>query len=78
MSFLPTPGSLRCPKGGPRCLTMIMPQCPVELRTTGGCNNDNCGAIDYSRFFKGQCSDAYNYPKDDATSTYTYPSDTNY
>ncbi|XP_020163671.1 alpha-amylase/trypsin inhibitor [Aegilops tauschii subsp. strangulata] len=44
---------------------------------TGSAAN-NCGPTDYSRFFKGQCSDAYSYPKDDATSTYTCPGGTNY
>ena len=44
---------------------------------TGSAMN-NCGPTDYSRFFKRQCSDAYSYPKDDATSTYTCPGGTNY
>jgi hypothetical protein len=44
---------------------------------TGSAAN-NCGPTDYSRFFKGQCSDAYSYPKDDASSTYTCPGGTNY
>ncbi|XP_021754122.1 alpha-amylase/trypsin inhibitor-like [Chenopodium quinoa] len=39
---------------------------------------DNCPATDLSRYFKGKCPDAYSYPKDDATSTYTCPSGTNY
>ncbi|XP_037422536.1 alpha-amylase/trypsin inhibitor-like [Triticum dicoccoides] len=44
---------------------------------TGSAAN-NCGPTDYSRFFKGQCSDAYSYPKDDATSIFTCPGGTNY
>jgi hypothetical protein len=39
---------------------------------------DTCGPTEYSKFFKGQCPDAYSYPKDDATSTYTCPGGTNY
>ncbi|KAK1670513.1 hypothetical protein QYE76_058672 [Lolium multiflorum] len=44
---------------------------------TGSAAN-SCGPTDYSRFFKGQCPDAYSYPKDDATSIYTCPGGTNY
>jgi hypothetical protein len=44
---------------------------------TGSAAN-SCGATDYSRYFKGKCPDAYSYPKDDATSTYTCPGGTNY
>jgi hypothetical protein len=44
---------------------------------TGSAAN-NCGPTDYSKFFKGLCPDAYSYPKDDATSTYTCPGGTNY
>nr|BAJ96714.1 predicted protein [Hordeum vulgare subsp. vulgare] len=44
---------------------------------TGSAAN-SCGPTDYSRFFKGQCSDAYSYPKDDATSIFTCPGGTNY
>ncbi|KAM3310290.1 hypothetical protein ACQJBY_031153 [Aegilops geniculata] len=39
---------------------------------------DNCGPTDYSKFFKGQCPDAYSYPKDDPSSTFTCPGGTNY
>ncbi|CAN6287326.1 unnamed protein product [Urochloa humidicola] len=39
---------------------------------------DSCGPTDYSRYFKGQCPDAYSYPKDDATSTYSCSGGTDY
>ncbi|KAK6251260.1 hypothetical protein SCA6_005265 [Theobroma cacao] len=40
--------------------------------TSGGCTRD------YSKFFKDRCPDAYSYPKDDQTSTFTCPGGTNY
>nr|ADR80225.1 thaumatin-like protein [Sequoia sempervirens] len=39
---------------------------------------NNCSPTNYSKFFKGQCPQAYSYAKDDATSTFTCPSGTNY
>uniref|UniRef100_A0A251RLY8 Putative thaumatin n=1 Tax=Helianthus annuus TaxID=4232 RepID=A0A251RLY8_HELAN len=42
------------------------------------CNSGNCGPTDLSRFFKTRCPDAYSYPKDDQTSTFTCPGGTNY
>ena len=89
MSFLPEGG--QCSRG-PSCRADLNGPCPGPLRTNGGCNNpctvfktDNyccnsgsCSATDYSRYFKGKCPDAYSYPKDDATSTFTCPSGTNY
>ncbi|RVW16408.1 Thaumatin-like protein [Vitis vinifera] len=65
---------------------------PAALKTTGGCNNPctvfktdeyccnsgSCNATTYSEFFKTRCPDAYSYPKDDQTSTFTCPSGTNY
>nr|ABR17922.1 unknown [Picea sitchensis] len=39
---------------------------------------DNCPPTDYSRFFKGECPQAYSYARDDATSTFTCPGGTNY
>lgn len=90
MSFLPT--SSGCPKGGPTCSVDLIGQCPSKLQTTGGCNNPctvfktdqyccnsgSCGPTDFSRYFKNKCPDAYSYPKDDATSTYTCPGNSNY
>lgn len=37
---------------------------------------DKCPPTGYSRFFKNECPDAYSYARDDATSTFTCPSDT--
>ncbi|CAI9093982.1 OLC1v1029610C1 [Oldenlandia corymbosa var. corymbosa] len=88
MDFSPTTGSCR----GIQCTADINGQCPSQLRTNGGCNNPctvfktdeyccnsgNCGPTDFSRFFKDRCPDAYSYPKDDQTSTFTCPGGTNY
>ncbi|KAL4200760.1 hypothetical protein AMTRI_Chr02g212760 [Amborella trichopoda] len=44
-----------------------------------GCKQYCCtGPTNYSRFFKDRCPDAYSYPKDDPSSTFTCPSGTNY
>ncbi|XP_050228730.1 protein P21 [Mercurialis annua] len=88
MEFSPTSGGCR----GIRCTADINGQCPGPLRTNGGCNNPctvfktleyccnniKCGPTDYSRFFKQRCPDAYSYPQDDPTSTFTCPGGTNY
>ncbi|CAN4127421.1 unnamed protein product [Withania somnifera] len=42
------------------------------------CNCGNCGPTRYSKYFKNKCPDAYSYPKDDQTSTFTCPGGTNY
>ncbi|KAF8681721.1 hypothetical protein HU200_045154 [Digitaria exilis] len=94
MDFLPAGDGSGCPKGGPRCDADVTAQCPAALQTTGGCNNpctvyktdeycctapqSTCGPTDYSMYFKGQCPDAYSYPKDDASSTYTCTGGTDY
>uniref|UniRef100_A0A803PSH9 Thaumatin-like protein n=1 Tax=Cannabis sativa TaxID=3483 RepID=A0A803PSH9_CANSA len=89
MDFSPT--SRQCSRGI-RCTADINGQCPGQLRAPGGCNNPctvfktdqyccnsgNSGATDLSRFFKTRCPDAYSYPKDDQTSTFTCPGGTNY
>ncbi|KAG6634112.1 protein P21-like [Carya illinoinensis] len=89
MEFSPT--SNGCTRGI-RCIADINGQCPNELRASGGCNNPctvfkndqyccnsgNCGPTNYSRFFKDRCPDAYSYPKDDQTSTFTCNGGTNY
>ncbi|KAK8608246.1 hypothetical protein V6N13_023673 [Hibiscus sabdariffa] len=89
MEFSPTSGS--CSRGI-RCVADIIGQCPNELKAPGGCNNPctvyktdqyccnsgSCSATDFSRFFKKRCPDAYSYPKDDQTSTFTCPGGTNY
>jgi len=88
MDFSPVSGNCR----GIRCAADINGQCPNPLRASGGCNNPctvfktdqyccnsgNCSPTDYSRFFKQRCPDAYSYPKDDQTSTFTCPGGTNY
>ncbi|KAI5557094.1 hypothetical protein BDE02_18G078800 [Populus trichocarpa] len=88
MDFSPVSGNCR----GIRCAADINGQCPNQLRASGGCNNPctvfktdqyccnsgSCGPTDYSRFFKQRCPDAYSYPKDDQTSTFTCPGGTNY
>ncbi|KAL1364462.1 hypothetical protein AAHE18_03G219800 [Arachis hypogaea] len=74
------------------CTADIIGQCPSQLKTNGGCNNPctvfktdqyccnsgSCSATDYSKYFKTRCPDAYSYPKDDQTSTFTCPGGTNY
>ncbi|KAB1215590.1 Pathogenesis-related protein R major form [Morella rubra] len=63
-------------------------------RAPGGCNNPctvfktnqycctngqgSCGPTNFSKFFKSRCPDAYSYPQDDPTSTFTCPGGTNY
>ncbi|PIN14171.1 hypothetical protein CDL12_13201 [Handroanthus impetiginosus] len=79
-------------KVGISCTADINGRCPDPLRAPGGCNNPctvfktdeyccnsgNCGPTEYSKFFKQRCPDAYSYPKDDQTSTFTCPGGTNY
>ncbi|KAH7661104.1 Thaumatin family protein [Dioscorea alata] len=88
MDFSPTGGCAR----GIQCSTDIIGQCPAVLKAPGGCNNPcivfktdeyccnsgTCKPTTYSKFFKGLCPDAYSYPKDDQSSTFTCPSGTNY
>ncbi|XP_051222488.1 G-type lectin S-receptor-like serine/threonine-protein kinase At5g24080 [Lolium perenne] len=38
----------------------------------------NCSSTNYSIFFKKMCPDAYSYPKDDSSSTFSCPTSTNY
>lgn len=76
-----------------RCTGDVNGLCPTELRHPGGCNhpcsvfkNDqfccsnstNCRPTAYSKFFKDLCPDAYSYAVDDATSTFTCPTGTDY
>ncbi|PHT92447.1 Osmotin-like protein OSML15 [Capsicum annuum] len=84
MSFGPTkPGPGKCHPI--QCVANINGECPGSLRVPGGCNNPcttfggqqycctqgPCGPTDLSRFFKQRCPDAYSYPQDDPTSTFT-------
>ncbi|XP_057840167.2 pathogenesis-related 5 protein Cup a 3-like [Cryptomeria japonica] len=39
---------------------------------------DNCPPNEYSKFFKGECPQAYSYAKDDATSTFVCPTGATY
>jgi Thaumatin family len=89
MNFVPVSG---CNSAGAHCSADVNSQCPNELKRPGGClnacqvfpvdqyccNSGTCGPTNYSRFFKGLCPQAYSYPKDDATSTFTCPGGTNY
>nr|CAB3476547.1 unnamed protein product [Digitaria exilis] len=43
-----------------------------------GSSSSNCGPTNYSEVFKRICPDAYSYPEDDSTSTFTCPTGTNY
>nr|ACV83333.1 pathogenesis-related protein 5 [Panax ginseng] len=75
-----------------RCTADINGQCPDVLRAPGGCNNpctvfktdqyccnsSNCGPTNFSKFFKVRCPNAYSFPRDDQTSTFTCPGGTNY
>ncbi|KAL3727618.1 hypothetical protein ACJRO7_032371 [Eucalyptus globulus] len=77
---------------GIKCTADINGQCPTQLKAPGGCNNPctvfktdqyccnsgSCGPTNFSKFFKDRCPDAYSYPKDDQTSTFTCPGGTNY
>jgi len=90
MDFSPTSGGCR----GIKCTADINGQCPGELKAPGGCNNPctvfktnefcctqgqgSCGPTNFSRFFKAKCPDAYSFPQDDPTSTFTCPGGTNY
>ncbi|KAK4487329.1 hypothetical protein RD792_006060 [Penstemon davidsonii] len=89
MEFSPNSGG--CSRGI-RCTADINGQCPNELRAPGGCNNPctvfrtneyccnvgRCGPTNFSRYFKTRCPDAYSYPQDDQTSTFTCAGGTNY
>ncbi|CAB4279857.1 unnamed protein product [Prunus armeniaca] len=89
MEFSPT--SNACTRGI-RCAQDIKTQCPNELKAPGVfhnpctvyktdkycCNSGRCGSTNLSKFFEDRCRDAYSYPKDDPTSTFTCPGGTNY
>ncbi|CAA0831537.1 Osmotin-like protein OSM34 [Striga hermonthica] len=75
-----------------RCAADLSGQCPNGLRAPGGCNNPctvyrtaeycchegPCRPTELSRFFKERCRDAFTYPQDDPTGTFTCPEGTNY
>ncbi|KMT12122.1 hypothetical protein BVRB_5g100730 [Beta vulgaris subsp. vulgaris] len=67
------------------CSANINAQCPQRWKTTDGCKNPctspgtgTCGANGDSKFYKGICRDAYSFPKDDQTSTFSCPPGTDY
>ncbi|KAK9147811.1 hypothetical protein Scep_006568 [Stephania cephalantha] len=68
------PGDLRAPGGCNNPCTVYKTD---QYCCTGSASN-NCPPTDKSRFFKDRCPDAYSYPKDDQTSTFTCPGGTNY
>ncbi|KAM3687215.1 hypothetical protein ACB098_10G063300 [Castanea mollissima] len=84
-------GLIGCTKGN-SCTADIDGQCPTKLRALGRCknpctvfktdeyccNSGNYRPTTYSKIFKDQCLDAYNYPKDDQTSTFTCNGGTDY
>ena len=92
LDFSPASGSSSSCHGIRCASDSIITQCPSELKADGGCNNactvfktdeyccnsGSCGETNYSKFFKNICPDAYSYPKDDQTSTFTCPAGTNY
>ena len=88
MEFSPTSDGCR----GANCTGDINGECPNELTDPGGCNNPctvfknsqycctsgSCGPTTYSEFFKDRCPNAYSYPKDDSTSSFTCSTGSNY
>eukprot|EP01018_Ginkgo_biloba_P031306 Gb_19746 [translate_table: standard] len=56
------------------CNSDINNSCPAQLKVDEGCKNSN----GYANFFKRKCPQAYSYPGDDQTSTFTCPSGTDY
>ncbi|PKU61292.1 protein P21-like [Dendrobium catenatum] len=90
INFSPATASGSCQ--GQQCAADFVRQCPAALKAPGGCNNPctvfktdeyccysgSCVPTDYSRFFKNLCPDAYSFPKDDQTDTYSCPAGTDY
>ncbi|XP_047058420.1 PR5-like receptor kinase [Lolium rigidum] len=91
---VPIQGGPGCSKG-PRCTSNITLQCPSQLQAPGGCNNPckvfkqdryccagnsaSCEPTTYSLLFARMCPEAYNYSRDDSSSTvFTCPTGTNY
>ncbi|KAK3434416.1 hypothetical protein EUGRSUZ_D01900 [Eucalyptus grandis] len=89
MGFSPTSDGCT---SGIKCTADINGECPAELKAPGGCNgpcavfrtdeyccnSGSCGPTNFSKFFKDRCPDAYSYPKDDLTSTFTCRAGTDY
>ncbi|XP_072150198.1 zeamatin-like [Setaria viridis] len=68
------PAELKAPGGCNNACTVFN----EDIYCCTGNSSNNCGSTDYSRFFKQSCPDAYSYPKDDSTSTFTCPTGTDY
>ncbi|KAF7027627.1 hypothetical protein CFC21_039658 [Triticum aestivum] len=68
------PASLKAP-GGCNSPCTVFKQ---DRYCCTGSAASNCSTTDYSDFFKKMCPDAYSYPMDDATSTFSCPAGTNY
>ncbi|CAL4977419.1 unnamed protein product [Urochloa decumbens] len=68
------PGVLKAPGGCNNACSVFK----EDVYCCTGSSSNNCGPTDYSKFFKQSCPDAYSYPKDDSTSTFTCPTGTNY
>nr|CAD1819588.1 unnamed protein product [Ananas comosus var. bracteatus] len=90
LSFKPTSNGCT---SGPSCAADINASCPAALRVPGGCDDpctifgtpeyccpsgSSCNPTGYSKFFKGQCPQAFSYPDDYAGTTFTCPGNTNY
>ncbi|XP_030551669.2 osmotin-like protein TPM-1 [Rhodamnia argentea] len=87
IEFSPTKPSSQDKCRSIKCDSNVNGQCPDKLKAPGGCNNPctvfksdeycctkgKCGPTPYSKYFKNKCPDAYSYPQDDPTSTFTCP-----
>ncbi|CAD6232431.1 unnamed protein product [Miscanthus lutarioriparius] len=68
------PSELKAPGGCNNACTVLK----QDIYCCTGNSSTSCGPTNYSKVFKTICPDAYSYPKDDATSTFTCPTGTNY
>nr|AGX15390.1 osmotin like-protein 1 [Ocimum basilicum] len=87
-----TPTANGCTRSVKCAAEDIVANCPSQLKVDGGCQNPctvfktteycchagKCRPTDMSRFFKSRCRDAFTYPQDDPTSTFTCPESTSY
>ncbi|RLM50083.1 hypothetical protein C2845_PMPSC052025 [Panicum miliaceum] len=68
------PSALKAP-GGCNNACSVFKQ---DVYCCTGSSSSNCGPTNYSELFKRNCPDAYSYPMDDSTITFTCPTGTNY
>jgi predicted Ser/Thr protein kinase len=68
------PSELKAPGGCNNACTVLK----QDIYCCTGNSSTSCGPTNYSKVFKRICPDAYSYPKDDATSTFTCPTGTSY